>query len=229
MRGKATLLLLASILASAAHAQTIGGRVLDSASRLPAQRVAVRVLGDRDTVLAQTSTDTSGVFYAFLAGPGRVRLRFELAEGITFRTDTLTLAGDQFLQREFVIALPRVYDEFLVEKQATSRPGGRGPSYPPGLRERGISGTVLARFVVDTTGLAIPGTFRALKATDEEFVSAVRASLPTLRFFPAEVKGQKVRQVVQQEFTFQLTSDRFPPRTSIDSFFPEMPRGRPRP
>jgi hypothetical protein len=63
---------------------------------------------------------------------------------------------------------------------------------------------VLAQWVVDTTGLADTTTFRILKASDTEFAQAVRDALPAMRFTPAELHGQKVRQLVQQPFDFSI-------------------------
>jgi protein TonB len=44
-----------------------------------------------------------------------------------------------------------------------------------------------------------------LKSDHELFTAAVRNALPNMRFFPAEVGGKKVRQVVQMPFQFSLT------------------------
>jgi len=63
---------------------------------------------------------------------------------------------------------------------------------------------VLAQFVVDTSGKADMGTFKVLETSHELFSQAVRQALPRMRFFPAEIGGKKVRQVVQQPFTFAI-------------------------
>jgi periplasmic protein TonB len=43
-----------------------------------------------------------------------------------------------------------------------------------------------------------------LKSSHEQFTAAVRNALPNMRFYPAEVGGRKVKQLVQQPFTFSL-------------------------
>ena len=48
------------------------------------------------------------------------------------------------------------------------------------------------------------GTFKVLKATNDLFANAVRSALPNMRFYPAEVGGKKVKQLVQQSFQFKL-------------------------
>ena len=64
---------------------------------------------------------------------------------------------------------------------------------------------MLAQFVVDTSGKAEAGSFKVLKTSHELFAQAVRSALPGMRFIPAEVGGKKVKQLVQQPFTFAIT------------------------
>jgi protein TonB len=83
-------------------------------------------------------------------------------------------------------------------------PGSPTPRYPDILKQAGVEGEVLAQFVVDTSGRAEINTFKVLKTTHELFTVAVRSALPTMRFFPAEVGGRKVKQLVQQPFSFTI-------------------------
>lgn len=75
-------------------------------------------------------------------------------------------------------------------------------AYPPSLRATGMSGVVLAEFVVDTTGRAEPETFGAISATDPLFVASARAALVGASFRPAQRKGSRVRQLVRLPFEF---------------------------
>lgn len=96
------------------------------------------------------------------------------------------------------------YFDFQVEKPVVMAPGSQGPAYPDMLRTAGIEGTVLAQFVVDTTGRAEMNTFKALKSDNDLFTNAVKNALQRMRFLPAEVGGRKVKQLVQQPFQFSL-------------------------
>jgi protein TonB len=96
------------------------------------------------------------------------------------------------------------YFDFQVEKPVVMAPGSQGPAYPDMLRTAGIEGTVLAQFVVDTTGRADMSTFKALKSDNDLFTNAVKNALQRMRFLPAEVGGRKVKQLVQQPFQFSL-------------------------
>ena len=68
------------------------------------------------------------------------------------------------------------YFEFQVEKQAIAAPGNPTPRYP-----------------------------EILKSDHELFSSAIRAHLPAMRFFPAEIGGRKVKVLVQQPFEFSIS------------------------
>lgn len=96
------------------------------------------------------------------------------------------------------------YFEFQVEKPVEQIPGTGSPFYPSALRSARVEGEVQAQFVVNGDGNVEPSTFKVLKATDDRFVAAVRATLPAMRFHPAEVGGKHVRQLVQQSFQFKL-------------------------
>lgn len=101
----------------------------------------------------------------------------------------------------------QTYFEFQVERQVSPAPGNKAPRYPDLLRSQGISGEVLAQFVVDTSGRAIMSTFKVLKSTHELFTATVRDNLPAIQFNPAEVGGRKVKQLVQMPFQFSLSKE----------------------
>lgn len=97
------------------------------------------------------------------------------------------------------------YFEFQVEKPVVPAPGSSSPRYPDILRQAGVEGEVLAQFVVDTTGHAETGSFKVLRSSHDLFAQAVKSALPGMRFIPAEVGGKRVKQLVQQPFTFAIT------------------------
>jgi protein TonB len=99
----------------------------------------------------------------------------------------------------------QTYFEFQVEKQVQAMPGNTAPRYPDMLRSANVEGEVLAQFVVDTTGRADMSSFKVLKETHALFTQAVKTALPNMKFYPAEVGGRKVKQLVQMPFQFNLT------------------------
>ena len=97
------------------------------------------------------------------------------------------------------------YFEFQVEQQVRQIPGTGNLRYPDSLRKANVEGEVLAQFVVDENGIYEKGSFKELKSTNALFTSAVKNALPNMRFAPARVGGQAVKQLVQQPFTFSLS------------------------
>ena len=96
------------------------------------------------------------------------------------------------------------YFEFQVERTALPLPGMRGVDYPPELRAQHVEGTVLAQFVVETSGRPDMRTFKVLRSSNDLFTRAVYDAVKQMRFQPAEIEGRAVRQVVQQPFVFSL-------------------------
>jgi len=97
------------------------------------------------------------------------------------------------------------YFDFQVEKQAGTAPGSAQPEYPEMLRSANIEGEVLAQFVVDTSGKVDMVTFKVLKSTNDAFTDAVKRAMPRMKFFPAEIGGRKVKELVQQPYAFNLS------------------------
>lgn len=114
-----------------------------------------------------------------------------VADGVKGGTGTVPMTG--------------IYTEAQVERPVMAAPGSRGPTYPELLRSAGVEGTVLAQFVVDTTGRADVASFTALRSDNALFTSAVRTALGRMRFVPAQVGGRKVPQLVQQPFQFTVS------------------------
>jgi periplasmic protein TonB len=104
-----------------------------------------------------------------------------------------------------VVQSDQPYFEFQVEKPVVPAPGSTSPRYPDMLRQAGVEGEVLAQFVVDTTGKAEPGSLKILKSSHDLFIQSVKNALPQMKFIPAEVGGRKVKQLVQQPFSFSIS------------------------
>lgn len=101
---------------------------------------------------------------------------------------------------------PNPYTESQVDKPVSIAPGSAAPRYPDALRLAGIEGEVLVQFVVNTDGRADLATFKALQSSDDRFTQAVRSVLRNVQFIPAEVRGRRVRQLVEMPFAFRIAS-----------------------
>lgn len=97
-----------------------------------------------------------------------------------------------------------IYAANFVERHVVAMPGV-SPRYPQMLQQAGIEGEVTMRFVVDTLGRVEPGSAELLTSTHALFERAVRDALPRMRFVAAEAGGRKVRQLVEQPFSFAIS------------------------
>lgn len=78
------------------------------------------------------------------------------------------------------------------------------PRYPAALAQAQVTGRVELSYIVDTLGVAEPGSLRTLTSTHRAFGAAARASVLASRYRPARLHGSLVRQLVRQTFTFRL-------------------------
>ena len=138
-------------------------------------------------------------------------------DGPRLMGDTRPTAPDETIGRQFAdsvtapptapVAAPQdsVFSVLDVDTAVVRSVSSAAPAYPLKLLQAHIQGAVAARYVVDTTGFADTASFEVIRATNPEFVDAVRDALPYMRFKPAKIGALKVRQLVEQQFTFRIT------------------------
>jgi hypothetical protein len=81
--------------------------------------------------------------------------------------------------------------EFQVQKPAAYVGGTAVSPHPV------ASGNTVVQFVVDSSGMIRPSTFKVLKAENGEIIEDARRMLGQWRYLPAEIDGRKVAQLVQ--------------------------------
>lgn len=97
-----------------------------------------------------------------------------------------------------------IVSENMVDQVPRMIGSTAAPRYPAALRDAGLPGRVVVRFVVDTLGRAELGDVVIVEATHALFAESVRNALERYRFSSGEVEGRKVRAMVQLPFTFSL-------------------------
>ena len=97
-----------------------------------------------------------------------------------------------------------VFSEVEVDSAASRDPDSEAPVYPATLMAKGVQGSVLATFVVDTNGRPDVSTYIALESTHVLFGTAVRDALPRMKFRPAKRDNVPVRQQVELRFSFRV-------------------------
>jgi len=106
-----------------------------------------------------------------------------------------------------------VFSILQVDTAVVRAANSAAPAYPLKLLNARIMGSVWAQYTVDTTGFADTTSLVIIRATHPEFVTSVREALPYMRFQPAKIGGTKVRQLVEQQFSFKITDTVVPPPT----------------
>ena len=199
--------------ATAASAQSIGGEVVESMTAQPLRAYQVRLFyltqGDSTRACDSTTTDERGLFQFGGQGTGSYRIEFgprdsrltssarveastrDTAIELRFRVPVLELSGAQAFSAKEV-------------QQVVPTPSRSALRYPEELRNMGVTGEVVARFIVEPTGKVRPGSVTVVRSSDPSFTLAVLEGLRVMRFVPARVGGIPVAQLVEEPFTFSL-------------------------
>ena len=206
-----SLLLASLVVRSLARAQTttVGGQVVDRTKNAPLPQVLVTLLNADSASVDSVLTGPDGTFMLTSTAGGTFRVRLRAPKASEYLSDTLTVATGAYVMRSFPIdAAPQPYFEFQVDKPASPAKGTVAPRYPEDLRADGVSGCVLTQFVVDASGQPEIESFKVLAMSHLGFAQAVLKALPEMRFTPAKIGAQTVRQLVQQPFTFTIEEAR---------------------
>lgn len=99
-----------------------------------------------------------------------------------------------------------VFSVVQVDSAASRYEWSAAPSYPPKMLEEKLDGFVAAQWIVDEEGYADTTSLVIVAATHPDFAKSVRDALPFMRFRPAKIGTTTVRQLVQQDFTFRITT-----------------------
>ena len=116
-------------------------------------------------------------------------------------TDPITRAARPSRDLSRLVASLEVLTANQVDRPAELKKTPDVP-YPPQLFAEGVTGRVVAEFVVDTLGRVEEGTFGVVSSTHPLFSEAVQRAVERETFAPAIRKGARARQLVQQPFTF---------------------------
>lgn len=93
---------------------------------------------------------------------------------------------------------------YPIFSETQAIPDNPRPRYPVDMRERGIQGEVMLEFLVLPDGRIDPASVTVLRATTPQFVAAVVAVVPQMRFYPMKIGGCAVSVLVQMPFVFGL-------------------------
>jgi len=212
---KSTPVVTSATLSLAAHVAIIAAWVIATlpANNVPADSIANRVvyIPPPDRAPAERSSGPA-VRYVQLApeGPGTgmgARMMGE-ARPVTADETVGNKARDSVTAPAEVAPAPpgpdSVFSILEVDTAVVRSANSAAPAYPLKLLTARITGSVSAQYIVDTTGFADTSSFVVIKATHPGFIAAVKEALPYMRFQPAKIGAMKVRQLVEQQFSFHI-------------------------
>lgn len=207
------LLVLAAV---SAPAQSISGIIHQRASQRPFSGVKVELWSDDSAVnVSRTATSDSSGIFAFLSLPAaHYHLEFYSGHELLGAAGPYLVAADSDVQRAYSLDLPdtarrsvdgdRVYSIFEVQRAARPLHSNRPLAFPRELAAQGVHGAVTMQFVVDQSGSVVPTSLRTIRSDDPRLTEAMRTALLQMRFAPAEIDGQKVKQIVRQTINYAL-------------------------
>ena len=101
-----------------------------------------------------------------------------------------------------------VYADVYLERDADRLPvalaGSVRPVYPMPLMLGGVSGDVIARFVIDSAGKPDVASLQIVSSSHALFARSVRDAVRRMRFLPAQLGGRAVKVLAEQRFSFVL-------------------------
>lgn len=100
--------------------------------------------------------------------------------------------------------IPELLNRDVVERAMSD-------AYPDEMRQQGITGTVILRFVIRPDGTVDPLSIAVQSATHAAFVQPASTVVMQMRFKPAKVVGTPVRAWVLLPIVFQLETPTPPP------------------
>jgi hypothetical protein len=206
------LLLLAGDLVAQAPAES--GIARDARGGAPLACLHVALLDAEDRAVAHTVTESDGTFVLVAPAAGVYRVGFEIFgwERLVGPVDTLRdgemreraypLTFGDSLGRDFpdVAALRRSEDAHFHSAVAT-RPDAE-LRFPLSMRGSRTPGSVVAQYVVDVTGRVRADSWRPIASSHPDYLAAVRAHAPAMRYEPARLDGRPVCQLVRNQVRF---------------------------
>jgi hypothetical protein len=195
------------------------GIARDAQSGAPLRCLHVALVDSSDRAVAHAVTDSTGTFVIVAPSPGVYRVDFEIFgwERLVGPVDTLRdgelrerayplaftheLHGDSIAPGGDLIAALRQRESDAWHSAAVATPDV-AIRYPRRMALARLSGDVVAQYIVDERGRVPGDSWRPLSFTNDDFLIALRAHLPTMRYQPARLAGRPVCELVRNRVAF---------------------------
>ena len=211
---RASLLFLLLFAATSLPAQGfVGGIAVDSATGMKLGCVGVTLEDTTGHAVAHRQTNMDGTFEFDAPARGAYRFRFDVwhHQPVVGPFEMLEPASERARMYQLAFANDPTTRLKLWPDTADSPPGlPRDPArsvirYPKELHDKGIEGSVIVQYAVDSLGLVHGPSIRVISATDPRFEPPVTDYLLAVRLAPARRAGRPVcALMMNQPFNFSL-------------------------
>jgi hypothetical protein len=207
----------------AAQAPAESGIARDAKTGAPLHCLHVALIDSTDRAVAHTVTDSTGTFVIVAPTAGIYRVGFEIFgwERLVGPVDTLhdgelreraypltfavELHGDSLTPGGDLIAALRHRESDAWHSAVVANPDV-AIRYPKRMALMRLSGDVVAQYVVNEQGRVPGDSWRPITFTNQDFLTALRAHLPTMRYRAARLAGRPVCELVRNRVSFDWRS-----------------------
>lgn len=190
------------------------GIARDARHGTPLECLHVMLLDTADRAVAHAVTDSAGTFVLVAPAAGTYRVGFEI-----FGWDRLVGPADKLhdgdmRERAYPLAFTdslaasdsdpaelRRREDASWRSAAAMRPDA-DIRFPVSMRRPRSVGSVVAQYVVDVNGRVRADSWRAIVSTHPDYLTALRAHAPAMRYEPARLDGRPVCQLLRNEVKF---------------------------
>ena len=191
------------------------GIARDARAGTPLACLHVMLIDAEDSPVAHTVTDSAGTFVLVAPRPGVYRVGFDILGWERILGPADTLRDGEMRERLYPLdfgqetggegmppaELRRTGD--AAWQSAVAATPDADIRFPRALRGTATSGDVVAQYVVDVTGRVRADSWRPIASTHPEFLAALRAHAPAMRYQPARLEGRPVCQLVRNRVRFE--------------------------
>jgi hypothetical protein len=194
------------------------GIARDARAGAPLACLHVMLIDVEDNPVAHTVTDSAGTFVLVAPAPGVYRVGFEVFGWERLVGPVDTLRDGEMRERAYPLDFTRVLRpdsaspaDMLAALRRREGTGWRSAAaaspdapirYPKAMIAEQASGGVIAQYIVDESGRARADSWRPIESSNGEFLAALRAYLPAMRYEPARLDGRPVCQLVRNHVRF---------------------------
>jgi hypothetical protein len=172
------------------------------------------LLDTADRAVAHAVTDAAGTFVLVAPAAGTYRVGFEIFGWDRLVGPVDTLRDGEMRERAYPLAFGdgvtvessdpsalRRREDANWHSAAATRPDA-DIRFPVSMRGSRTPGSVVVQYVVDVNGRVRADSWRAIVSTHPDYLAALRAHVPAMRYEPARLDGRPVCQLLRNEVKF---------------------------